>query len=298
MSLQRILVTGATGKQGGATVRALVRANEKSASGARFEILGLTRNTESAAAKKLAALANVKLLKGDLNDTPAVFKNAGGDIYGVFSVQAAMGGGASPASEERQGKALADEAEKAGVRHFVYTSVDIGKLESTTGIPHFDSKRRVEEHIRAKQNLPYTILRPVAFMDNFFDPQMATVFATMVKNKLRPNTKLQLIDSPDIGEFAAIAFQQPEEWIGKTLSIAGDELTYAEMSKAFQDVTGKPPKTTLAIVGSLVNLMSKEMRTMFAFFDKDGYAADIARCREVYPGLKDFRQCVESRQAK
>ncbi|EJD35648.1 NAD(P)-binding protein [Auricularia subglabra TFB-10046 SS5] len=295
MTLQRILVTGATGKQGGATVRALVRANGASATGPLFEVLALTRNTESPAAQKLASLANVALVKGDLDNPAAIFKTAGGNIHGVFSVQVAIGSGASAASEERQGKALADAAERAGVRHFVYTSVDFGELTGKTGIPHFDSKRRVEEHIRGKGNLPFTILRPVCFMDGFFDPSFSTVFATLVKTKIRPHVKLQLIDSPDIGEFAAIAFQRPEDWVGKTLSIAGDELTYAEIARTFQEVTGRPPKTTLGLLASGINLMVKELRTMFAFFDKHGYKADIARCREIHPGLKTFRECVESR---
>ncbi|KZV96234.1 nucleoside-diphosphate-sugar epimerase family protein [Exidia glandulosa HHB12029] len=298
MSLQRILVTGATGKQGGATVRALVRANEASTSGPRFEILAVTRNPEGAAAKKLASLSNVKLVKGDLEDVPAIFKAAGSDIYGVYSVQVAMGGGANVVSEERQGKALADEAEKAGVKHFVYSSVDFGNIEGTTGIPHFDSKRRVEEHIKAKNGLKWTILRPVAFMDGFFDPQFATVFATLIKTKIRPNVKLQLIDSTDIGEFAVIAFANPEEYIGKTISIAGDELTYSEMSKAFEDVLGHPPKTTFSLVGTVINLMVKELRTMFAFFDKTGYKADVSRCKEIYPGLHSFRQYLETKKGE
>ncbi len=86
MSVRRILVAGATGKQGGAVVNALV-ANPPPYS---HEILALTRNTESAAAKKLASKSNkITLLPGDLNDCQSIFTKAGGNgsVWGVFSVQ-------------------------------------------------------------------------------------------------------------------------------------------------------------------------------------------------------------------
>lgn len=295
MALLRILVSGATGKQGGATVRALAKVNELSETGPRFQILAVTRNPDSAAAKKLADLPHVQLVKGDLNDPAALFKAAGPDIHGVFSVQVAIGQGATVVTEERQGKALADEAQKAGVKHFVYTSVDRGNIQGTTGVPHFDSKLHVENHIRDLKTLPWTFLRPVAFMDVFFDPN-AAIFATLLKNKIRPHVKLQTIDSTDIGHFAALAFSQPDEWIGKELSLAGDDLTFTEMAALYENEMGYPLKVSFALLGTVVNFLVKELRLMFAFFDEHGFSVDIATCKAIHPGLHNFSAFLQSRK--
>src|SRR5690242_5670950 len=160
-----LLITGATGKQGGSLISALLKAN------ADFEILALTRNAQSASAQKLQARSpNIKLVTGDLDAVDSVFQSAKQasnlPIWGVFSVQvsvsahlitnnnwliesfqAIMGNGASVESEERQGKALIDAAIKNGVKHFVYSSVDRGGPRSdsdATVVPHFASKHRVE----------------------------------------------------------------------------------------------------------------------------------------------------------
>jgi len=286
-TLQRVLVTGATGQQGGATLRALVKANEPHP---KFEILAVTRNPDSGSAKALAKLPNVKLVKGDLDDAPAIFV-AAGHVDAVFSVQIAVGNGATPDTEERQGKALADAAENANVKHFVYTSVDRAHIPKETGIPHFDSKYHIEEHVKTKK-FSWTILRPVAFMDAFADPATVKFFATFIKQKLAAKKPIQLIAADDIGEFARIAFEEPDKYSGKAISLAGDEVTFAQMSKTYEKAKGSPVPTTFFFVPSLIfampGLMAKEMRTMFKFFNDPGYQASIEECRSIYPGLQNF----------
>ena len=169
---KNLLITGATGKQGGAVISALLA----SRSAADFVIYAVTRNSSSAAAKSLASIANVKIVQGNLDAPAALFESAGVPIWGVLSVQVSMGSGQSPATEQRQGIDLVDAAVAHGsVKQFVYASADRGGPRSAsdpTNIPHFISKYNIEKHLeeQAKRvNMTYTILRPVAFMENLTD---------------------------------------------------------------------------------------------------------------------------------
>ena len=129
-----ILITGVTGQQGGAVAQAL--------QGAGFHLRGLTRKPESERAVALAR-QGVDIVKGDLDDE-ATLRRALAGAWGVFGVQNA--GEAGPEREEAQGNRLATLAREAGVEHYVYTSV--GSAHKRTGVPHFDSKGRIEETVR------------------------------------------------------------------------------------------------------------------------------------------------------
>lgn len=298
MSVRKILVSGATGKQGGAVVNALL-ANPPPYP---HEILALTRNTDSAAAKKLASKSqNITLLAGDLNNCPAIFQNAGGPnaVWGVFSVQvpAMDQKNAGKDIEEKQGCALVDAALSAGVKHFVYSSVDRGGANSfndSTNIPHFISKHKIEHHLveatndatKNRQGMTYTILRPVAFYDNLTPDFLGKGFAAMWHNM--GSIPLQLVGTRDIGIFAALAFADPETWRNRAISLAGDELTQAEASRVFQEVFGKKMPITFGFVGNLVQYMMKELGTMFKWFVDVGYKADIAENKRINPSMQDF----------
>jgi uncharacterized protein YbjT (DUF2867 family) len=166
-----ILVTGATGKQGGAVIDALKASDHLSG----YTILALTRNINSPSAKKLAEYDNIKLVAGDLNNVPAIFVEAAkvvsDPIWGIFSVQAypLRGKGSDPAIEVKQGKDLIDTAVTNGVSFFVYASVDRGgdnSSQNKTPIPHFATKLEIEKHLLENaKTMKWTILRPVTFMD-------------------------------------------------------------------------------------------------------------------------------------
>ncbi|EFY86048.1 hypothetical protein J3459_016416 [Metarhizium acridum] len=292
-----LLITGATGKQGGSVITALLAKN------ADFQILAVTRNTTSPAAKKLAAASpKVTLIQGNLDDTEAIFENAQkateAPIWGVFSVQLAAMNRSGPLVEEAQGKSLIDSAIKHGVKHFVYTSVDrhgARSIDNPTDIPHFKSKHHIEHHLIDKaQNttMTWTILRPVAFMENFAPGFIGKLFATAWRDAIK-SRPLQLISTDDIGTFAALSFLEPERFAGKSISLAGDELSYAQVEKVFTEKTGAPPPTTFGFIAWLVLRLSVELRTMFNFFDAEGYGADIAAVREMNPDVKDFGRWLE-----
>ncbi|OTB01928.1 hypothetical protein M426DRAFT_323141 [Hypoxylon sp. CI-4A] len=288
-----VLITGATGKQGGAVVSALLKAN------ADFEILALTRDAQSASAQRLQQKSpKIKLVSGNLDAVDSIFAKAKEvtktPIWGVFSVQAAIGGGANHRTEEVQGKALIDASLKHGVKHMVYSSVDRHGAKSDdnpTDIPHFISKHNIEQHLYARtQNgeMDWTILRPVAFFENLVPGFMGKVFSSSWKIHLGKDQKLQLIAASDIGFFGAQALLKPDEYRGKKLSLAGDELTYDEFAATFKRSTGEELPTTYNFIAAIINWMVKELGYMFRWFSNVGYDADIPALKKINPEMKDF----------
>ncbi|QDS69818.1 hypothetical protein FKW77_010512 [Venturia effusa] len=294
-----ILVTGATGKQGGAVIDALLALP----SSTDFAILGVTRSAESATAKKLVE-KGVKIVQGDLNDVDGIFKEAAKvvtiPIWGVFSVQVPMGKGATVATEEAQGKSLIDISIANKVKHFVYTSVDRGgskSIDNPTPIPHFISKHNIERHLIDKagkdgESMSWTILRPTAFMNNFSNDFMGKGFATMYRIALK-GKPLQLIAVSDIGVFAAKAFEKPQEFNGKAISLAGADITFDQVKEIFKERTGNDVPTTFGFLGSAILWGVKEVGKMFDWFYTDGYGANIDELKEMHPGLLDLGTWLE-----
>ncbi|KGO70741.1 Peptidase C12, ubiquitin carboxyl-terminal hydrolase 1 [Penicillium expansum] len=262
-----ILVTGATGKQGGSVITSLL---EKSVP---FKILAVTRNLDHPA----AIFENVKRQ----TSTP---------VWGVFSVQTA-----NPRNddERRQGMALIDESVKQGVKYFVYSSVDRGGERSDqnpTQVPHFIFKHEIEKHLKEKAkgtDMEWTILRPVAFFENLTPDYFGKVFTTAWQMSLE-GKPLQLVATSDIGFFAAAAFTNPEALKNHACSLAGDELTFDQMSETFKQLTGKNVPTTFSIPVRLMMAAVKELGVMFKWFHDEGYGADIPTLKKLNPGLKAF----------
>ncbi|CAO2654433.1 Nn.00g111660.m01.CDS01 [Neocucurbitaria sp. VM-36] len=294
-----LLITGATGKQGGSVITALLKAD------ADFEILALTRNTQSPSAQKLQQKSpKIKLVGGDLDDVDDIFRKAREvtklPIWGVYSVQVAIGDGANVEREEKQGKALVDAAINNGVSHFVYSSVDRGGPKSETNptnVPHFKSKFAVEQHLFEKaraSGMTWTVLRLVGFYENLVPGFLGKVFSTSWRINLKPEKTLQLVATSDIGFFAAEAFLKPAENKNKSISIAGDELTYSQYKRVFEEKTGQTLPTTFGFIAALINWLVKDLGYMFKWFGDVGYGADIPSLRQVYPELKDFGTWLET----
>jgi uncharacterized protein YbjT (DUF2867 family) len=286
MSTQKVLITGATGKQGAAVIDALI------ASKAPFQILALTRDASKA--QSLASKANVTVVEGNSANPASIFESHK-PIYGVFCVTVPGKEGA----EEAQAKPLIDESIKNGVEHFVFTSVDRGgpgkSEKNPTNIPHFASKHRIEEYLKEKSGngskMSYTILRPVAFMDNldptsFSGKGFASLWAGM------GDKPLQLISVHDIGLFGARAFTDPS-FKGRALGLAGDELTLAQGKKVFKDTMGYDMPETWGFVGSAIKFMITEVGTMFNWFRDEGYGVDIPALRKEEPRLQDFSKWLK-----
>ncbi|GIL28593.1 NmrA/HSCARG family protein [Actinocatenispora comari] len=267
MSDNLVLVTGATGKQGGATARHLLAAG--------WRVRALVRDPGSPAAARLAA-AGAELVAGDMTDRDSLDRAAAG-AHGVFSAQPAIPQPRHDPLEVRMGRNVADAALAAGAEHLVYTSV--GGADRDTGFDQWETKWQLEQYTRSL-DLPYTVLRPVMFMENHASLGPHGAFgATALIRMITPETTVQVIAVDDIGAFAALAFTRPDEYRGVELEIAGDEVTGAQLAAGIEAAVGRPIDTTPLAPPQQV----RNDGSSFA-----GWQADIPALRRRYPGLMTF----------
>lgn len=255
---KRILITGATGQQGGATAAALA--------GGPFELVAMTRKPDSPAAQALKQ-RGITVVQGDLNDAASLTKALTGN-WGVFAVQNTWEAGVE--KEEEQGKRMAKLAREAGVEHFVYSSV--GSAHRATGIPHFDNKWRVEQTIRSLDFPSYVIIRPVFFMENVVTPWFLS--GDKVYSALKPDTVVQMIAVHDIGLYAARAFIDAKALNRREIDLAGDALSMAQTVTALGAGLGRSIEY-VQIPMAEVRKNSEEFATMLEWFERVGYDADI-----------------------
>jgi uncharacterized protein YbjT (DUF2867 family) len=222
-----IVVTGATGRQGGAVTRALLEAG--------WRVRALTRNPNSQQAHALAAMG-AEVVQGDMQDRRSldpVFEGA----YGVYSVQTSMPGGVE--AEVTQGKIVADAAKGADIQHLVYGSTGVGK---PTGIGSWDAKLQVEAHMKML-GIPFTILRPGAFMELMTDKAYYPAVSTwhLMPKLMGAARPLGWISTEDLGIVAAKAFAAPERFISQEIDLASDVKSIDECCTIYRDVIGKKP---------------------------------------------------------
>ncbi|HEX9331935.1 MAG TPA: NmrA/HSCARG family protein [Anaerolineales bacterium] len=271
-----IAVNGATGQQGGAVARKLLAEG--------WKVRALTRDVNKPAAQELASLG-AELVAGDMEDRAqldAAFK----DAYGVFSVQNFWLPNVGFDGEIKQGKNVAEVAKAAGVQYLVYSSV--GSAHRGMGQKHFESKWIIEQYIQSL-DIPYTIFRPVFFMDNYNWSRAQILNGTLTSMGLRPEKGIQSVAAEDIAVFVALAFANPKEYLGKTIELAGDELTETQIADTFTKVIGRPVKLTMPS-GEGGRQSEEEMIAMFNFFNGEAYDADISALRKMHPGLLTLEQ--------
>ena len=253
-----ILITGATGKQGGAIAAQLV--------GAGFSLRAMTRKPDSAAARALAA-RGIAVVAGDLDDE-ASLRSALAGAWGAYAVQNTWEAGVE--KEEVQGKRFARLAKEAGVHHLVYSSV--GSADRQTGIPHFENKWRIEETVRELDFPSHVILRPVFFMENLLSPVFLS--GDRLISALQPGTVLQMIAVTDIGKYGARAFTDAERLNRREIDIAGDALTLPEAARQLGRALGRPLEYQ-AIPMADVRRNSEDLALMLEWFERTGYDVDI-----------------------
>ncbi len=133
--------------------------------------------------------------------------------------------------------AVADAAHAAGVAHLVYSSANaVGPVP--TGVGHFDTKARIEEHVRALPT-PATIIRPAAFMEILLLPG-AGLPDGRFSFLARPDQAMQFIAARDVGRVVAQVFADPARWAGRTLEVAGDALTGDALAAVLAGHLGRP----------------------------------------------------------
>ncbi len=274
-------MTGATGHQGGAVARSLA------ADG--WPVRALVRDSRKHEAREMASLG-IDLVHGDLEDRASLRRALRG-VYGVFSVQTWREAGVD--GEVRMGKDLADAAKVENVRHFIYSSV--GGADRRTGIPHFESKYAIEEHIRSLE-LPSTVFRPVYFMYNFSAPEMqASIRNGILATALRPDRQLQMLAPEDLGAFVRLAFGHPEVYLDNIFELASDELTMPEVADVFSRITGRAVRYVQQPIEQ-VRRFNRDAGRMYAWFNDSGYHADIPALRALHPGILSLEEWLRGTQ--
>jgi uncharacterized protein YbjT (DUF2867 family) len=265
-----ILVTGATGHQGGASARHLL------ANG--WRVRALVRKIDDPAARALAE-GGVELVQGDMADR-ASLDHAMRGVYGVHSVQAYLPKDA--AGEIHQGSNVADAAKAAGVQHLVYSSAAGPQDPSDLDVPEISSKRAIENHIRAS-GLPFTFLRPVYLMDtlNFLRSYILQGTWTI---SLPADRAMQMLASEDIGAFAALAFEHPERWLNQSIELAGDELSQLQIAEVLSRVIGRSIRFVEMPIEQ-ARAYDVDLAKVTEWINTEGFHADIPALRAIHPAL-------------
>lgn len=269
------LITGATGKQGGATAEHLIRRG--------YRVRAMTRNPDSVAAENLR-IAGAEIVQGDF-DVPQSMREALQQVAGLFLVSHYWDG---VELEIERGIRAAELAAESDIDHLVYTSV--ARYRHDRQIPHFASKRRIEKRIK-ELGLPYTFLRPVAFMENWQWPvtRMAIMQGKLI-SPLSSDTPYQQISVVDIGDIAARILSSPEHWIGRSLELAADSRTMKEIADTFERVLDMEVRYEQQSWEEIGDDFDSEM---MRFFEKGGFDVDMEAARSIHPGLMSFEDYLE-----
>ena len=264
-----VLVSGATGQQGGALARVLL--------GKGHRVRAFVRKPVSPEAKELERLG-AELAVGDL-EKPSTIEDAARGMDAAFVVATPFEAGTE--AETRHGIAAADAAKAAGVEHLIYSSV--ADADKDTGIPHFDSKREVEVHIEGL-GIPYTIVAPVYFMDNLLAPwTLPQLEEGRIPMALPSSRPLQQIALSDIVAFTALVLENREQFVGRRVDIASDELAGEEVAEVLTRVTGHEIGYVELPLEQVRQAMGEDGARMFEWFDRVGYSADIEVLRREHP---------------
>jgi uncharacterized protein YbjT (DUF2867 family) len=267
-----IVVTGATGLQGGAVARRLLEDG--------WRVRGLTRDPASQQARALRALG-AEVVQGDMAEAASlrpVFEGA----YGVYGVQNPFIGG--PEQEIRQGKNVAEVAKDVGVEHLVYGSAGTGR--KGTGVPSWETKLQIEAHMKALE-LPLTILRPTAFMElmnhkKFFPPVAAW---QVMPNLMGASRRLPWLCTEDLGVIGARAFADPHSFVGRDLTLASDVRSLEECRSIYREVMGRNPRRLPMPVWLFerFGFVGKDLTTMWRWL-RTGYVdLDTSPTRAIHP---------------
>jgi len=272
-----ILVTGATGAQGGATAHALLARG--------FKVRALVRQPDAPAARAVRE-SGAELVRGDMDDAASLTRAMQG-VAGVFSVQVPDARGDD--SERRHGFALVQAARAAGVEHFVHSSVTGTSRRaqfprSDTGYwsqKYWNDKWEIEEAVRHAGFVRWTILRPAFMMDNFARPKSGFMFPQLkdgeIATALHAQTRMQLIAADDIGGFACAAFTAPADFASQDIDLAAEALTMGEVAKTLSVTLGRDVAArTLTPAQALACGMNAGWVRSQEWSNEVGYQADIA----------------------
>src|ERR671933_1321312 len=275
---RKILVTGATGQQGGSLARLLLQK--------KHTVYALTRNTQSSAAQDLRT-RGASIVKGDLDDSDSL-KRAVKDVEAVFLMETPFEDGTE--GEIRRGKLMADIAKENGIEHLVYSSV--ANADKNTGIPHFESKYKIEQHIK-NLGIPYTIIGPTFFMENLLGQGLEQGQLAL---PLSPSSILQQSALQNIAELSALVLERRKPFLGKIIDIASDEVTGEQAAEILSNALGNKIRY-VPIPLEQVYQANEDMARMYEWYEKIGTGIDIANLHQEYPEVNwlSFKDWAKSK---
>ena len=253
---RNVLVAGATGRLG--VLVEILRARG-------HPVRAMTRHVDSPAAERLQSLGAL-VVYGDYEDPGSIARAADG-VDALFATGTAHKAG--PEGELRHGTNLADAAVAAGVPHLVYSSGDGAASDSP--LPLFRAKYQVEQYIRSLAIL-HTILAPVYFMENLFNPwNLQALKAGRYPGPVPIDLPLQQVAIADLVTFAAIVLEQPERFAGERIAIASDQLTATEAADRLSRIVGRrfEPEQTPA------DRLAPGLRALCDWLERFGHDVDI-----------------------
>jgi uncharacterized protein YbjT (DUF2867 family) len=263
-----VLVLGATGGQGSAVTAALTRAGRP--------VRALVRDPQSSSARKLGE-AGTQLVAGDFTDVGSLTAAMRG-AAAAFALTTPFESGAD--AELAQGEAIIEAATEAELPHLVFSSV--AGATAHTGIPHFESKARVEQSLAAS-GLPHTVVAPTYFYDNALGGYQE-LLAGVLELPLQADHRLQQLDRSDLGSFVALVLADPAPYDGSRFELASDAPTPAQMTQEVSDALDRPVVYTETPMTD-VKRRSSDMAAMWEFLRGPGYQADIAALHRDYPAV-------------
>ncbi|RJS21817.1 NmrA/HSCARG family protein [Corallococcus sp. H22C18031201] len=264
-----VLVTGATGHQGGALTRQLLSRGHR--------VLALVRDVDSPAARQLES-RGATLAHGDFEDVGSI-ERAAREADAMFAMASPFGPG-GPDAETRQGINMVEAAKRANIRHFIYSSV--AGADRLTGIPHFDSKHRVELYVR-RSGLPATILAPTFFMENFLGPMlMEGLKSGVLAQGLPPTRGLEMVALDNVAALTMLALEHPERFVGERIELASDEVTGQQAAGLLSMVSGHRIKYVQVPLED-IRQSSEDLAMMYAWLNRVGYRVDVLTLRHDHP---------------
>ncbi len=278
---RKVLVTGASGQQGGSVMNALLAHGH--------QVRALTRKPDSEWAAS-AASRGVEIVAGDFTDQESLVRAVSG-VDTIFLMTTFMETGID--AETQQGLAMVEAARQANIGHLVFTSV--ANADNATGIPHFESKFKVEEAIIAS-GISHTIVAPVFFMENITSPwYLPGILEGTLAMPLPADVPLQHIAVEDIGQFVASIIDRRESVFGKRFDIASDEKTGEELARILSEKLGR----TIDYAGYSPDALREEnedFAIMFDWFIETGYSVDTGALKAEFPDVSwvDLKSWVDA----
>ena len=272
-----VLVTGITGQQGGHLTQQLLMRGHR--------IRALVRDPKNPKLETFRS-KRVDIVQGNFDDQASIERAARG-VDAMFLMGTALQAGVEV--EKRQGMTAIDAAKAVGVPWLVYSSVS--DANRRTGIPHFDSKFAVEEHL-ARSGVPYAVSAPTSFMENLLAPfQLASIRQGNYLLALSPGRPLQSVALDDLSAFVTYLLESPSQVERKRTNVASDALTGVETARILSELSGRKVEFQQLPLDAL-RAQNADYAKMFEWFERASYTADIEGLRREYPqvGWQRFRE--------